>query len=50
MDTGVGHQVGLELSEINVEGAIESQGGGDGGNNLTDQPRCGKILNQVIES
>jgi hypothetical protein len=31
VDTGVRHQVGLELIEINVEGAIETQRGGDGG-------------------
>ena len=31
------HQVGLELSQINVEGAIETETGGDGANNLGDQ-------------
>merc|ERR1719282_1672450 len=38
VDPGVGHQVGLELSQINVEGTIESEGSGDGGDDLTDQP------------
>lgn len=33
VDTRVGDQVGLELVQINVEGTIETQGGGDGGNN-----------------
>merc|ERR1719471_2313993 len=37
MDTWVGHQVGLELCEIDVEGTIESQRGCDGADNLTNQ-------------
>ena len=37
VDTWVGHQVGLELGQIHVEGAIEAQGGGDGGHDLADQ-------------
>jgi len=37
MDTGVGHQVGLELSKIDVEGTVESEGSGDGGDDLSDQ-------------
>lgn len=37
VDTRVGDQVGLELVEINVEGTIETQGGGDGGNNCVDE-------------
>ena len=37
MDTWVRHQVGLELVEIDVEGAVEAEGGGDGGNNLSDE-------------
>jgi len=28
----VGYEVGLELIEIDVEGAVEAKGGGDGGN------------------
>jgi hypothetical protein len=34
MDTWVWHQVGLELSDIDVEGTIESEGGSEGGDNL----------------
>jgi len=37
MDTGIGHQVGLEFSDINVEGTIETQGGGQGGDDLRDE-------------
>ena len=36
MDTWVWHQVGLELSDIDVEGTIESEGSGEGGDNLGD--------------
>merc|ERR1712027_261010 len=38
VDPGVGHQVGLELSQVHVEGSIEPQGGSDGGHDLADQP------------
>ena len=37
MDTRVGHQVGLELCQIHVEGTIKPEGGSDGGDNLTNQ-------------
>ncbi len=37
VDSGVGHQVGLELREIDVEGTIESQGGSQGGHDLGNQ-------------
>mmetsp|Transcript_27255 Transcript_27255/g.50246 ORF Transcript_27255/g.50246 Transcript_27255/m.50246 type:complete len:459 (+) Transcript_27255:280-1656(+) len=37
MDTGVGHQVGLELSDIDVEGTIETEGGSEGGDNLSNE-------------
>jgi hypothetical protein len=37
VDTGVGDKVGLELSEINVEGAIETEGSGQGRDNLSDK-------------
>ena len=33
----VGHQVGLELGQINVEGAVESQRGRDGTDDLADE-------------
>merc|ERR550539_1563880 len=36
VDPGVGHQVGLELSQINIEGSVKSQRGRDGGDNLTN--------------
>merc|ERR1711871_1155858 len=36
VDAGVGHQVGLELSHIDVEGAVETQRSGQGGNDLSD--------------
>jgi large subunit ribosomal protein L21 len=36
MDSGVRHQVGLELCDINVKGTVESQGGSQGGDNLGD--------------
>merc|ERR1711894_868967 len=37
MDTWVGHQVGLELGQIDVEGTIEPQRGSDGADDLSDQ-------------
>jgi len=37
MDSWVWHQVGLEFSNINVQGTVESQGGGKGRNGLGDQ-------------
>merc|ERR1711990_416629 len=37
MDPGVGDEVGLELSDINVEGTIEPEGGGEGGDDLGDE-------------
>lgn len=37
VDTWVGHQVGLELSQIDVQGTVESEGGSDGGNDLGNQ-------------
>jgi hypothetical protein len=37
VNSGVGHQVGLELRDINVEGTIESERGSQRGHNLTDQ-------------
>merc|ERR1719414_2344710 len=38
VDPGIGHQVGLELSEIHVESSIKSQRSGDGGDNLANEP------------
>jgi len=37
VDTWVGDQVSLELGEIDIESTIESEGGGDGGNDLADE-------------
>ena len=37
MDAGVGHEVGLELGDVDVEGAVEAEGGGDGGDDLGDE-------------
>eukprot|EP00043_Microstomoeca_roanoka_P004837 m.52137 g.52137 ORF g.52137 m.52137 type:complete len:469 (-) comp12680_c0_seq1:98-1504(-) len=37
VDTGVGHQVGLELGQIHVEGTVEAEGSSDGGHNLSNQ-------------
>jgi len=36
MDPGVGHQVGLEFGQVDVEGTVESQGSSDGGDDLAD--------------
>ena len=38
MDTWVGYQVGLELSQVDVKGTVKSQRGSDRADNLTDQP------------
>jgi len=37
VDSGVRNQVGLELGHIDVEGTVESEGGGQGGDDLGDQ-------------
>jgi len=37
VDTWVWHQVGLELGQVNVQGAIESERGSDGGDNLANE-------------
>ena len=37
VDTGVGDEVGLELGDVDVEGAVEAEGGGEGGDDLADQ-------------
>jgi len=38
VDSWVWNQVSLELSQIDVQSTIESEGGGDGGDDLSDQP------------
>jgi len=48
MNTGIGHQVGLELGDVNVEGTIESERSGQGGDHLRDktvQVGVGRALN-----
>lgn len=37
VNSGVGHQVSLELSDIDVQGTIETERGGQGRNHLSDQ-------------
>jgi hypothetical protein len=37
VDTGVGDQVGLELSDVHIEGTVEPEGGGEGGDDLGDE-------------
>merc|ERR1711970_1272672 len=37
MDSGVWYEVGLELSNINVKSTIESEGGSQGGDDLSDE-------------
>jgi len=37
VDTGVGDQVGLELSDVDVKGTIETEGGGQGRDHLSDE-------------
>jgi hypothetical protein len=53
MDTWVGDEVGLELSNIDVEGTIETEGGGEGGDNLGDESvevSVGGALNIEVSS
>merc|ERR1712062_703076 len=38
VDTWIGHQVGLELRQIYIQGTIKTQGSGDGADDLADQP------------
>jgi len=37
VDSGIWHQVGLKFGDIDVEGSIESEGGGQWGDDLSDQ-------------
>ena len=37
VNAGVRHQISLELVKINIEGAVKSQGRGDGANDLSDE-------------
>ena len=38
VDVGIGHHVGLEFGQINIQGSIKPEGSSDGGYNLTYQP------------
>jgi hypothetical protein len=37
VNSGIGHQVGLEFGDIDVQGAVESQGGSQGRDDLSNQ-------------
>merc|ERR1719274_477302 len=37
VNAGVGHQVGLELGKIHVQGTVETEGSREGGHHLTDK-------------
>jgi hypothetical protein len=37
VDSGVGHQIGLKFGDIHVQGAVKSEGGGQRGDDLSDQ-------------
>ena len=53
MDSWVWHQVGLELSNIDVKGTVESEGGSQGGDNLGNesvQVGVGWSLNVEVSS
>lgn len=53
MDSGIWHQVGLELSHIDVQGTIESKGGSQGRDNLRNesvQVGVGRSLNVEVSS
>ena len=51
VDPRVRDQVGLELGQVNVEGAVEPERSRDGGNDLTDETIqvgvCGPVDVQV---
>ena len=38
LDAGIGHHLGLEFCQINIQDSIKSEGSVDGGHNLTYQP------------
>ena len=49
VDPGVGDQVGLELVEVHVQGAVEPQGSRDRGDDLADQPEHKRHYNGRVE-
>ncbi len=53
VDPGVGHQVGLKLIQIHIQGSIEPQRCCDGGDNLADklvQVGVGGAVNTKVSS
>jgi hypothetical protein len=53
MDSWVRHQVGLEFSNIHIQGSVESEGSGQRGDNLSDesvQVGVGGSLNIEVSS
>jgi len=50
VDTWVWDQVGLELSQVDVEGTIESEGGGDGGDDQSVQVGVSWTFNVQVTS
>lgn len=49
VDSGVGDQVGLELVQVDVEGTVESERGGDGGDDWVQLAKLCREL-QIIRS
>ena len=37
VDARVGHQVGLEFCQVNIQGSIKSEGSSDGGHDLANE-------------
>ena len=37
VDTGIGHQVGLELSQVHIQGTVKAERGSNGRHNLANQ-------------
>ena len=51
VDTGEGHQVGLELVQVDVEGTVEAKRSRDGGNNLSDETvQVGEAWGRDVEA
>ena len=50
VDPWVGNQVGLELSQINIKSTIESERGGNGRYNLTNQSEEKILLTESLKN
>ena len=53
VDAGIGHQVGLELGQIHIQGAIKPQGSSDGGHYLANKAVkicVGRALNVEVST